>query len=442
VKILNKLIKFYIVIAIIGIIFIYLLASSIIQLAALPEILRISPGQEFILSVRYPLSFYQKQDNYLMEKPVNRVAKIFTNQLVLNSTKRNSFDVQLRLFGAIPLRKVRVEVTDPPMVIPGGHAIGVLFSSTGVVIVGHAPLRSIEQKQFYPAREAGLKIGDIILKINDTPIKRVGDVEKIIQNYQPEEKYIRLSVNRNGRILSLKINPILCHGLEENSELRYRLGIFIEDPAAGVGTLTFIEPNTHRFAGLGHRISHFAGKQNIPFNKGEIILADISGVKKGKAGEPGEKIGIFSANEISIGTIEKNSRFGIYGPLSKKFSIPSKPIPIAYSSQIQLGPAEIYTVVKGREIRKYQVEIIKIFRQDIPRDKGIVLRVVDPVLLKETGGIIQGMSGSPIIQNQRLVGAVTHVFVNDPTKGYGVLAEWMVNEIKTIKNSRYQEKAS
>lgn len=427
--------------SLIGIIFIYLFASSIIQLAVLPEILRISPGQEFILSVRYPLSFDQKPNHNLKIKPVHRVAKIFTDHLVLNSKKSNNFNVQLRLFGAIPLRKVRVEVADPPMVIPGGHAIGVLFSSTGVVIVGHAPLRSVDRKQFYPAREAGLKIGDIILKINDTPIKRVGDVEKIIQGYRQEEKYIRLSVNRNGRIISLKIKPVLSSGLGEDYEQRYRLGIFIEDPAAGVGTLTFVEPNTHRFAGLGHRISHFAGKQNIPFNRGEIILADISGVKKGEPGEPGEKIGIFSANEIPIGTIEKNSRFGIYGTLSKKIPLNSKAIPIAYSSQIRLGPAEIYTVIKGREVKKYQVEIIKIFRQDIPRDKGIVLRVIDPELLKETGGIIQGMSGSPIIQNQRLVGAVTHVFVNDPTKGYGVLAEWMISEIKTIKNS-YQEKAS
>lgn len=442
-KILLKIKKFYILLAIIGIIFLYLLASSIIQLATLPEIFRISPGQEFILSVRYPLSFYQNQkpNTDSESKSIDHVAKIFKNHLVLNSKVKKEFNVQLRLFGAIPLRKVRVKVAAPPKVIPGGQAIGVLFSSTGVVIVGHAPLRSVERKQFYPAREAGLEIGDIILKINDTPIKRVTDVEKIIRDYRPEQKYIRLSINRDGRMISLKIKPVLSLGPEGDSDLRYRLGIFIEDPAAGVGTLTFIEPNTYRFAGLGHRISHFAGKQNIPFNKGEIILADISGVKKGKPGEPGEKIGIFSANEIPIGTIEKNSRFGIYGVLSKSFPIQGEPIPIAYSSQIRLGPAEIYTVVKGRKIQKYQVEIIKIFRQDIPRDKGIVLRVVDAELLKETGGIIQGMSGSPIIQNQKLVGAVTHVFVNDPTKGYGVLAEWMVNEIKTIENS-YREKAS
>ncbi len=432
-KILNRLNKLVLLLSVISIIFIYLLVSSVIQLATLPEILRISPGQEFILSVRYPLSFYQKPKDSLETKSDDRTFKIFTNRLILNSRNRNRYDLQLRLFGAIPLKKVRVEVQDPPKVIPGGQAIGVLFSSTGVVLVGHVPLRSVEHKQYYPARDAGLKIGDIITKINNTPIKRVGDVELIIKSYQPEQKYIQLTVNRNGTTMSFKIKPVLCRGLEGDSELQYRLGIYIEDPAAGVGTMTFIEPNTFRFAGLGHRISHFAGKQNIPFNKGEIILADISGVRKGEPGEPGEKIGIFSANQEPIGKIAKNSRFGIYGSLSKNFPLESKPIPIAYSSQIRLGPAEIYTVIKGRQVKKYQVEIIKIFRQDIPRDKGIILRVVDPELLKETGGIIQGMSGSPIIQSQKLVGAVTHVFVNDPTKGYGVLAEWMVNEIKTVK---------
>ncbi len=437
-KIVSNLKKFSLFFSIIGIILITLLASSIIQLSALPEILRISPGQEFILSVRYPLCFDQESK----QKPKkDKVTKILTNRLILNSNSIDRFDVQLRLFGSIPLKKLRVEVAEPPKVIPGGQAIGVLFSSTGVVMVGHVPLRSIERQQLYPARDAGLKIGDIILKINDLPIKRVGDVEMIVKNYQPEQKAIQLLVNRNGRLISFKIKPVLSHGFEGDSNLQYRLGILIEDPAAGVGTLTFIEPNSHRFAGLGHRISHFAGKQNIPFHKGEIILADISGVRRGQPGEPGEKIGIFSANQIPIGKIEKNSRFGIYGTLSRKIPFESKPIPIAYSSQIKLGPAEIFTVIKGQQIRKYQVEIIKIFRQDIPRDKGIVIRVTDPELLKETGGIIQGMSGSPIIQDHKLVGAVTHVFVNDPTKGYGVLAEWMVNEIKSIKNN-YQGKAS
>lgn len=429
-------------VTIFGIIFIYLIVSSLIQLSALPEILRITPGQEFILSARYPLSFHQNSQLNLKDNSEGKVTNILTNRLILNSNGSNHFNVQLRLFGAIPLRKVRVEVSDPLKIIPGGQAIGVLFSSTGVVIVGHTSVKGMDRKQYYPARDAGLKVGDIILKVNNQPIKRINDVEKIIQGYQPEEKKVKLQVSRDGKIIDVRIKPVLCPGLQGEADVKYRLGIFIEDPAAGVGTLTFIEPNSFRFAGLGHRISHYAGKQNIPFKQGEIVLADISGVRKGQPGEPGEKIGIFGVAQTPIGKITKNSRFGIYGTLIKSFQISKKPIPIAYNSQIKLGPAEIYTVIKDRQVRKFQVEIIKIFRQDIPKDKGIVIRVTDPELLKETGGIIQGMSGSPIIQEQKLVGAVTHVFVNDPTKGYGVLAEWMVNELKTINNTDQEDKAS
>lgn len=410
------------------------------QLSNLPEILRISPGQEFILSVRYPLSLYQKSS--IKTKDDDRVAKILNNRLILNSDISNRYDVQLRLFGAIPLKKVRIEVTDPLMVIPGGQAIGVLFSSTGVVVVGHVPLKGVDQKQYYPAREADLKIGDIILKINNYSITRVTDVERIIKGYQPEDKFVKLQIKRNGKITSLKIKPVLCPGIKDSSDIQYRLGIYIEDPAAGVGTLSFIEPASNQFAGLGHRISHFAGRQNLPFREGEIVLADISGLKKGQPGEPGEKIGIFSVNQVPIGKIEKNCNFGIYGVLSKKLQPQAKPIPVAYNSQIKLGPAEIFTVIKGRQIQKFRVEIIKIFRQDLPKDKGIVIRVTDPKLLEETGGIIQGMSGSPIIQDHKLIGAVTHVFVNDPTKGYGVLAEWMVNELKLKKKAHQENKAS
>lgn len=429
-------------ISVFGIILVYLFISSLIQLSALPKILRIIPGQEFILSARYPLSFYPNTKLLLKNKSEGKVTNILTNRIILNANDGNHFDLQLRLFGAIPLKKMRVEVSNPIKVIPGGQAIGVLFSSTGVVIVGHVPLRGVDRKQYYPAREAGLRVGDIILKINNKPINRVSDVEKIIQSYQPVQKNVKLEINRDDKIIHIKIRPVLCPNLQNSSDVRYRLGIFIEDPAAGVGTLTFIEPNTFRFAGLGHRISHYAGKQNIPFKKGEIVLADISGVRKGQPGEPGEKIGIFNANQTSIGKIEKNSRFGIYGILSKNFKTSKKPMPIAYNSQIKLGPAEIYTVIKDRQVQKFRVEIIKIFRQDIPKDKGLVIRVTDPELLKETGGIIQGMSGSPIIQEHRLVGAITHVFVNDPTKGYGVLAEWMVNELQTINNNYEKDKAS
>jgi stage IV sporulation protein B len=223
----------------------------------------------------------------------------------------------------------------------------------------------------------------------------------------------------------------------QTNQERYRMGIFIEDPAAGVGTLSFFDPETLRFASLGHRITAFTGRKGVPFQEGEIILATINGIKAGLPGQPGEKVGVFTTGAPTIGRIDRNCRFGIYGKLTPDaHGIMGKPIPMAYSTEIKPGPAEIYTVIKGTQVERFKVEIIKVYQQKAPRDKGMIIKVTDPVLLKTTGGIIQGMSGSPIIQNGRFIGAVTHVLVNDPTKGYGVLAEWMMHELMKDPQNR------
>jgi stage IV sporulation protein B len=406
-----------------------LIAISVsIELLSLPDNLKLSPGEKVTLRVHYPLEFYTKRNLHL---PVGSASLngLLHKRIVLDSKRTDEFDIQLRIFGAIPVKRLHVKFSNPPLVVPGGQAIGVLFSSQGVIIVGHIPVKGIDGKLYYPAKEVGLKVGDIILALNNIPVNRVEDVELILKNYKPGIPGLTLTIKRHNRVNVINIKPVLC--MEENyQELRFRLGIFIEDPAAGVGTLTFYDPFTKRFAGLGHHISEFPGAKGLSFQQGEIVYASIHGIKMGAPGEPGEKIGVCSSKSSVIGRIDKNSKFGIFGRLSKNFIDPlAKPIPIAYSSQIKEGQAEIYTVIKGRKVERFKIRIIKVFRQNEPRDKGMVLIVTDPLLLKQTGGIIQGMSGSPIIQDGRLIGAVTHVFVNDPTKGYGVLAEWMNNEI-------------
>lgn len=410
---------------------------GLVQSLYLPGFLHLSPGQKISLTVHYPLSFYTPVGNgkNLISAQIPRNQSFNTKNLILNPQTRGHIDVQLRIFGSIPIKKLQVEIAEPPLVIPGGQAIGVLLSSRGVVIVGHLPLKGINHQQYYPARDAGIKVGDILMAIDNIPVNRADEVERILKNLKPPGKILQLSVKRYGKIRSITIKPVLCSGNEKNLPGRYMLGIFIEDPAAGVGTLTFYDPATRRFAGLGHRIAEFAGNKGISFQNGEIVLANISGIRMGNPGQPGEKIGIFNVNFYPMGKIDLNCRFGIYGTLLRNFPDHplSKPIPAAYVSQVKVGPAEIYTVVRGDKVERFQVEIIRVFHQDQPRDKGLIIRVTDPALLKQTGGIIQGMSGSPIIQEGRLVGAVTHVFVNDPTKGYGVLAEWMIKEI----NSEY-----
>ncbi|HEX3048276.1 MAG TPA: SpoIVB peptidase [Bacillota bacterium] len=418
---------------------------SIFELNSFPNTLRLIPGQKMTLSVHYPFGLAMVPEKSAKPKKLSSTKiqgseSIIANNLVIQSKQVRQFDVQLRLFGAIPVKKLHVQVLDPPQVVPGGQAIGVLFSSEGVIVVGHIPVKGMDGKLYYPARDAGVKTGDIILAINQIPIKRVEDVELILRNYQPGALTsardalggdLTLKIRRQDRIFLLKIKPVLTRGSGGEGDHRYLMGIFIEDPAAGVGTLTFYDPLTKKFAGLGHRISELAGAKGVTLNRGEIVLAEIHGIRAGVSGQPGEKIGVCDARFNSIGQIEKNTQFGIYGKLFNLVNDLSllKPVPVAYSSQIRTGPAEIYTVLSGRRVEKFAIEILKVYRQTIPRDKGMVIKVIDPDLLKRTGGIIQGMSGSPIIQNGKLIGAVTHVFVNDPSKGYGVLAEWMMNEM-------------
>ncbi len=194
--------------------------------------------------------------------------------------------------------------------------------------------------------------------------------------------------------------------------------------------MTFYEPKTKKYGALGHVISDMDTKKPIVVEDGQIVKSTVTSIEKGRNGTPGEKLARFSADREIIGNITVNSPFGIFGKLNKNITngILDKPMPIALSHQVEEGPAQILTVVSGNEVEAYDIEIVSTIPQKFPATKGMVIKVVDKKLLNETGGIVQGMSGSPIIQNNKVVGAVTHVFVNDPTSGYGVHIEWMLHE--------------
>jgi stage IV sporulation protein B len=414
----QPLIGYCLVLVVISLVLI--ISSAFIQSFLLPEQLKLSPGQKMILSVTYPLSF---QIPHLMRAEM----PFLTRNLVVGSRRGRNYQVQLKLFGKIPIKKLKVMVADPPLVVPGGQAIGVVFSSQGVMVVGMLPVIGVDRRRYYPAKNAGLQPGDILLEIDRAPVNHVEEIEYFLRNYRRQQHFLTLTVKRDHKTFKLKIRPVLTgDGLSK----RYMLGIFVDEPSAGVGTLSFYDPEKLSFAGLGHRITRVGGKNGLLFKQGEIVLANISGIRRGLPGKPGEKLGVFYGSQFSMGQIVKNTAFGIYGTLNKNYPISGfKPIPAAFNSQVKVGRAQIYTVIRGCRIEKFKVRIIKVFRQRSPRDKGLIIKVTDPTLLRKTGGIIQGMSGSPIVQNGKLVGAVTHVFVNDPTKGYGVLAEWMLQEM-------------
>ena len=338
--------------------------------------------------------------------------------------------VRFSLFGVIPVRNMLVNVVPEMKVIPGGQSIGVLLHSQGVIVAGMADLTDRSGHKVNPAIDAGLTCGDIILKIDGEDVKSDEQVREMVNRAGDAGKTLTLEVKRGEEIFVTRVNPVFCKDTS-----RYRVGLMIRDSAAGIGTLTFYEPKSMIYGALGHVITDIGTSYPVNFLDGRIVGARVQDIRKGKRGQPGEKIGIFKIDKDISGSITKNTKMGIFGSLNKPLEnqIIREPIPVAMADQIREGTAEILTVLQEEKVERFSIEIIKVNLRARQDGKGLVLKITDQRLLEHTGGIVQGMSGSPIIQNDKLIGAVTHVFVNDPTKGFGVPAEWMLRESEILQ---------
>ncbi len=394
-----------------------------------PESLRIVLGEEQEFALGLPFAVYIRSDREgavkingsLLAGEGPRIS--LKSPLAIEPVNTGRVSLEFRLFNVIPVRKLVVDCIPNTSLIPCGHAIGVIMRSQGVIVVGYSSVKGEDGRSLIPAKESGINIGDTILRINGQTIAGDSQVAELIDRAGQTGASLKLEVRRNGRLLPREVKPIRCPDTG-----RYRIGLYIRDGAAGVGTLTFYDPATLQYGALGHIIADVDTNQPITLDQGEIVAARISGIQPGKRGQPGEKMGTFTDDTATLGRIAKNTEFGITGALAQPLPTPyfSQPIPIASMSQVKLGPATIYTVVEGQQIEPFSIEISKIIPQGSPSGKGMILKVTDERLLDKTGGIVQGMSGSPIVQDGKLVGAVTHVFVNDPTRGYGVFVEWML----------------
>ncbi|MFC4388579.1 SpoIVB peptidase [Gracilibacillus marinus] len=330
----------------------------------------------------------------------------------------------LYTFSNIPLKKVNVSVYDEYRVIPGGHSIGINLQTEGVLVVGHH-IVTTEKGEVSPSEEAGIKIGDSILEINNQKIEKMEEVAPLVKEAGNKNKLLAVTIKRGSKVINTKLKPYL-----DKDEEDYRIGLYIRDSAAGIGTMTFYDPANKRYGALGHIISDMDTRKPVEINDGSIVESNVTEIKKGENGIPGEKRATFDMNNNKLGNITKNTPFGIFGTLS---DIPEKnewstPLPIGFPDQVQEGKAKILTVINGEKVEAFDVEIVNTVKQEAPATKSMIIKITDERLLRETGGIVQGMSGSPIIQNNRIIGAVTHVFVNDPTSGYGVHIEWMLKE--------------
>ncbi len=344
----------------------------------------------------------------------------------IHLNKTGVIDVELKLFGILPIKRVKVDVIPDQRIVPVGRTIGVTVYTNGILVLGTGLVYGEDGKKHNPAK-GKLYTGDYIKEVNGTPVARKKELIEVIKENHGDE--IIFIVTRNGKDETVSVIPIKTL---ENDE--YRVGIWVRDDTQGIGTMTYMNLDKKTFGALGHGITDVDTKQLIHIGSGEIVNTMITTIKKGQNGSPGEISGIIVGGEGNCyGDIKKNTHNGIFGYISPDgmAQVPGDEIlPLGFRYDIKAGKAVIRSDVSG-ELKDYEIEIKKIYLGD-EANKGMIIEVVDEDLIKTTNGIIQGMSGSPIIQDGKLIGAVTHVFVQDSRKGYGAFIENMLFEEKDL----------
>lgn len=326
--------------------------------------------------------------------------------------------IRFHLFGWIPWKPIPVDVTKPVYEVPGGESIGVLVHTKGLVVTGYTNMSGVN-----PAQKAGVKPGDVITQIG--PQVALSDRVLADAIARAGRTHAKLKLTLTGRKRRVRwIEPVWSKRLH-----RFQSGMAVEDRASGVGTMTFYSPQTGHYAALGHSMTDGLTKIPAPVAHGKILGANVVSIVRGTPNTPGQKVGVLSGPNNIDGSVQTNGMFGITGYLRHRpMTGKQKPMPIALPDQVRPGPATIETVIHGQQPEQFRINIVKTRLQFSPQTKGLLFKVTDPKLLAKTGGIIQGMSGSPIIQRGKIVGAVTHVLISRPTVGYGCYAYWMVKQ--------------
>ncbi|MCY6959977.1 SpoIVB peptidase [Clostridium brassicae] len=359
----------------------------------------------------------------------NHFIKINRQFLFNKKYKYDEQVVDVSFLGVLPLKSVSVKPIPDMKVYPGGTPVGVKLNTKGVLVVAFCDIETTKGINISPSAEGGIQVGDTITKLNNTVIN---NSEELINELNTNKgKKISVTLERNDKTIEKSIKPI-----KDKKDNRYKIGLWVRDSTSGVGTLTFYDKNSNRFGALGHPITDVDTGTILKIDKGEILESSIVSVRKGQKGNPGELRGIFINEDNNIGKVDKNTICGIYGNGDKKLVGKefNKPMKIALRNEIKEGSAQILTTIDGDKPQLYDIKIEKLLVQDTPGPKSMVIRITDPKLLSKTGGIVQGMSGSPIIQDNKIVGAVTHVLINKPEVGYGIYIEWMLQDAGILTN--------
>lgn len=367
--------------------------------------------------------------NTLFKSPSKAFAiyssQINDNNYISTDLNQKYKDVEVNLKEFTEVNSIPIKNSKEIMIYPGGAPIGVKLNTKGVLVVALSDIEGVKGKIQSPAASAGVQIGDSIIEINDIEINSAEDVTRFVNSEKNSELKLKIQRKNDANHFEVKVKPVV-----DSNDGKQKIGLWVRDSTAGVGTLTFYDEKTKKFAALGHPITDADTGTILNVNNGVIISSNILSIKKGTKGNPGELRGIFVDENIIKGQIIKNTECGIFGNgnkslINNKFN---KPMKIALRNEIKEGKAQIITTINGIEPELFEIEIQKLLTQNASGSKSMIIKITDSRLLDKTGGIVQGMSGSPIIQNNKIIGAVTHVLINKPDIGYGIYIEWMLKD--------------
>ena len=407
----NKKFKIISILLVLFILYIYILVIGYI-----PDKIVLFEGENINLPILLGLN-YETANDEIIEVSSSTGKKI--------SKEIGVSKMDVSLFDKFFVKSIDVDVLPRTTVIPVGNLAGVKLYTNGVLVVGMSEIQGDDKKMYKPYEKTGIEEGDTIVAINNSTIHSTEDLIECVNMSLGKE--LEIDYVRANQTLQCNITPVKTGNNE------YKLGLWVRDSAAGVGTVTFYEPSTKSFAALGHGIVDIDTEQLIDIASGEFVTTKILNIQKGEKGEPGRIQGTID-NQQNIGIISKNTRFGIYGTVNNISSLnldSSKVMEVALRDEISLGKAEILSTLENGKTEKYEIEIEEIYKDNNYDNKSMKIKVTDQELIEKTGGIIQGMSGSPIIQNGKFIGAVTHVLVNNPQEGYAVFGDIMIKQLRT-----------
>ena len=415
-KLKNKLIA----LAGAGLLLTALRSAPLVELFELPDRVVIYENEEVGLKCSFPFSLYENQNSLVLSASADIAndSEIFKH-LGEGENEIIRGNVPVSFLG-MEIKNIEVYILPQKNVTPGGMCIGVSLFTNGVIVAGNSDISCQDGKKVNPAMQAGLFDGDIITKVNGQQLLNARQLGQLVE--ESKDKPIKLSVLRNNKSVEVNITPAY-----DVYEKKYRLGLWLRDSTAGIGTITYADNENKKYAALGHAITDPDTGTILPVGTGEIVECTINDIVKGKKGIPGELKGSFRLNSPAYGSISANTEFGLYGDTYSDIINELYPqgVQVASRNSVKEGKATILTTVDGQGIQEYEINIIKANKQDVRASKSMIIEVTDQRLLEKTGGIVQGVSGSPILQNGKLIGAVTHVLISDPQKGYALYIDWM-----------------